>query len=516
MVPGSAMGIFARPAKDKLKKVSVLTYKSSPTLRPDKCFYYAPEYNLNRFEVAQGFIASNHFNAKLSTISFQRSFHVMSLNIEESWISKGTSTTGSLNAIRKFEESTKGWKKGEIALPHEFQDLDPVHIQPFVDLGRFLVVLVARSIELSNTQYSLLLENDGELLNLGSEWIGARIQYKKRPNCFSEMLASEDFEYTDYWGYNNDECEYFINAFVSMDRIYLQSYIFDTTFELEMVFDNIELQYNQLDENNKLHVTSNPRFAFHDDVFPNYVKNRFTQKTFSRHANNKITIIPDSYFTSLAFFEHISSVLLDSGGAYIISFAVKNPNELLSSEKILELKFSGGENLLSVELSSDSSIKYDSVFIENKIIEHKDMSYAEINFFIKLNLETSKITINDADKKWRNEKDYKFNITRTDKKNKEAIKIYKYDRKTAIKNFVIYSEEKSEDYMLLMIEKDNVNKGEIFLISGDFSYFEKSTLVFPQFLNYFGALHAVFKGRNYFFGSKQLTPTVCVNAHCFI
>jgi len=428
-----------------------------------------------------------------------------------------TSTTGSLNAIRKDEEFTKGWKKGEIALPHEFQDLDPVHILPFVDLGKFLVVLVTRSIELSNTQYSLLLENNGDLLNLGSEWIGARVQYKKRANCFSEMLASEDFEYTDYWGYNNDKCEYFINAFVLKDRIYLQNYVFDTTFELEMEFDNIELQYNQLHENNKLQVSSNPRFAFHDDVFPNYVKNQFTQKTFSRHADNKITIIPNNYFTSLAFFEHISTVLLDSYGAYIISFAVKNPNEILSSAKILELKFSGGETLLSVELFSDGSIQYTSVFLKDKIIEHRDMSYAEISLFIKFNLETSSITINDADKKERNERDHKYNAPKTDEKNKEAIKIFKYDQKTAIKNIVIYKDEKSEDYMLLMIERsfyDN-DQGGTFVISGDLSYFEKSSIVFPQFMNFFGALHAVYKGRNYFFGSSRLTPTVCVNAHCY-
>ena len=56
-----------------------------------------------------------------------------------------TSKTGSLNLIRKEEEATKGWKKGEIALPSEFRDLDAVHVLPFVDLGRLLFVLVARS-----------------------------------------------------------------------------------------------------------------------------------------------------------------------------------------------------------------------------------------------------------------------------------------------------------------------------------------------------------------------------------
>jgi len=70
-------------------KSGFLTILSAPTQRPNKCFYYAPEYNLNRFEVAQGFIASNHFNAKQSIVSFQRAFFVMSLSIKNSWISTG-------------------------------------------------------------------------------------------------------------------------------------------------------------------------------------------------------------------------------------------------------------------------------------------------------------------------------------------------------------------------------------------------------------------------------------------
>ena len=79
---------------------------------------------------------------------------------------KRTSTTVSLNFIREDEEATKGWRKGEIAIPYEFQDLKAVHIIPFVDLGRLLIVLVTRTIALSNTQYSLLLESGGRLLNL--------------------------------------------------------------------------------------------------------------------------------------------------------------------------------------------------------------------------------------------------------------------------------------------------------------------------------------------------------------
>ena len=310
----------------KIRKI-VPTTESSPTRRQDRCFYYAPDYNLNRFEKAQGFIASNHFNAKQSVVSFKGIFHVMSLSIGDSWIR--TSTTGSLNTIRDDEQAAKGWKKGEIALPYEFQDLHAVHMISLKDLGRLLIVLVTRSIALSNTQYSLLLENEGRLVNLGSEWIGARVETMtvnrhRRWICYSGMLAPDDIDFTDYWGYNNDECEYFINGFVTDDRIYLQSTVFETTFELEMDFDLIELEFTQLNETGKIYVTSNPDFAFHDDVFPSFAKNQVTQGKFHPSVVDKKTSVPDNYFTSLAYFDHISSIIMNPTCQKIaISFDLK-------------------------------------------------------------------------------------------------------------------------------------------------------------------------------------------------
>ena len=101
-----------------------MTPKSAPTARQDKCYYYAPDYNLNRFEEAQGFIASNHFNAKLSSVSVNGEFKLMSVRLGDYWIK--LSTTVALNRIRKSEEMEKGWRKDEIGLQAEFRDLDPV------------------------------------------------------------------------------------------------------------------------------------------------------------------------------------------------------------------------------------------------------------------------------------------------------------------------------------------------------------------------------------------------------
>ena len=102
--------------------------KSSLTARTDKCFFYAPDYNLNRFEEAQGYIASNHINAKVSSTSFRGVFNLMSVRMGDHFIK--LSSTVALNSIRKTEEHEKGWKKTEIQLPAEFRDFDPVHVVP--------------------------------------------------------------------------------------------------------------------------------------------------------------------------------------------------------------------------------------------------------------------------------------------------------------------------------------------------------------------------------------------------
>ena len=54
----------------------------------------------------------------------------MSIMLGEKWIK--LSKTVALNRIRASEEFEKGWKKGEVALPVQFRDLDPVHVIPLI------------------------------------------------------------------------------------------------------------------------------------------------------------------------------------------------------------------------------------------------------------------------------------------------------------------------------------------------------------------------------------------------
>ena len=116
-------------------------------MRTDKCYYYAPEYNLDRFEIAQGifriwsiisylilegYIANFHLNARTSAVVRKGVFTLVSMRMGDGVIR--TSTTKSLRAIRKSEELEKGWKRGEIAAGErpEFRGMDPVHVVPLI------------------------------------------------------------------------------------------------------------------------------------------------------------------------------------------------------------------------------------------------------------------------------------------------------------------------------------------------------------------------------------------------
>ena len=107
------------------------------------------------------------------------------------------------------------------------------------DLGKLLLILVSRSIQLSNTLYSLLLEAEGKFLVLGREWIGSLIEYDQQSICYSELFASDDPNYTDQVAVNNDECEYFGNGIIHDEKIFFQNYVFDVLFEVEFDFERI-------------------------------------------------------------------------------------------------------------------------------------------------------------------------------------------------------------------------------------------------------------------------------------
>ena len=149
----------------------------------------------------------------MSSVSYEGVFYLMSVRLGDSSIK--LSTTTALNRIRKDEELEKGWRKDEITFLAEFNDFDPVHVIPLIDVERLLLILVTRSRALSNTQYSLLLDAGGQFLTLGSEWIGSLVKYEDKSVCFSKLFSQDDQFYTDTTENNNDECEYFGNGFIN-------------------------------------------------------------------------------------------------------------------------------------------------------------------------------------------------------------------------------------------------------------------------------------------------------------
>ena len=75
--------------------------------------------------------------------------------------------------------------------------------------------------------------------------------------------------------------------------------------------DHLEVNFVQKESTKKMHVTSNPYFSFHDDVFPVFSKNSFAQPRFPRPGGPRSkTIVPDSFFSSLEALKHISTVEL--------------------------------------------------------------------------------------------------------------------------------------------------------------------------------------------------------------
>ena len=93
---------------------------------------------------------------------------------------------------------------------------------------------MTRSIALSNTQYTLLLEKEGIFINLHSEWIGSLVKYQSRPKCLSTLFGKgRDPFYADADGNHNDECEYFVNGLINNDKLFIQGLVFDFTFEID-------------------------------------------------------------------------------------------------------------------------------------------------------------------------------------------------------------------------------------------------------------------------------------------
>ena len=338
----SAIGTYRIKTAHK-EEFGVVVICSSNSLS-DKCFYYAPDRNLHRFEFGQGLVANNHWNAKTTAFTWEDRFYLISLRYGEN--NMRTSHTLSIDPFRIAEENVKGWKKETKSFPSELNGLEPVDVIPLVDHDRLLFVIISRSRELSNVKYSLFLNLNSQLVDIGSEWMGNLAQYSKYDLCFSALFAMNDPFYNLP---GRDECEYFQNSFIVNDRIYIQSLIFDSTFEMDFDFENLELVFTQKTKHESIMLASNPDFAYHDDVFPGFSKNAVSQQNFPKHRCGGmeycVVIIPQLTF-NVNERAHISSV--DFKDDWKFSFQIIGFGR---DENAIEIVLQSGEAFLTISAS---------------------------------------------------------------------------------------------------------------------------------------------------------------------
>ena len=168
-----------------------------------------------------------------------------------------------------------------------------------------------------------------------------------------------------------------------------------------------------------MHVTSNPYFAFHDDVFPAFVKNAVFQLNFPRSASSFIrpfpkTIIPDGSFRSLEEFKHISTFALNFNETGSLQFDLKvsqvyancdekkflQSNTDYKAERIVECQFYNGKSLFTLGSFSNGSYWFDSDFSEDRLVFEKR---PDVFSKIKLELTSKTAKIMKVKVKWNSE-----------------------------------------------------------------------------------------------------------------
>ena len=146
-----------------------------------------------------------------------------------------------------------------------------------------------------------------------------------------------------------------------------------------------------------MHVTSNPFFAFHDDVFPGFAKNAASQPRFPFPSPSFTTIIPDNYrpdkpeqklFSSLEELKHISTVELKLNGSDKFDFNIDFYEQSFNETKILECQFFYGKTLFSLGTYANGSIWVDSDYFIQRLILKSNVSNLE-SFGFHLNSKNS-------------------------------------------------------------------------------------------------------------------------------
>ena len=143
-------------------------------------------------------------------------------------------------------------------------------------------------------------------------------------------------------------------------------------------------------------MTSNPFFAFHDDVFPAFAKNAASQPRFPRPSFYHNTIIPDNYFSSLEELKHISTIELRLNGTEKFQFEIDFEEQLRASRstKILELRFFDEKSLMNFGIFENSSIWMDSAYFDETFVFNSDVSQLkQCVLYLKSNQSIGSVTL---------------------------------------------------------------------------------------------------------------------------
>lgn len=148
-----------------------------------------------------------------------------------------------------------------------------------------------------------------------------------------------------------------------------------------------------------MHVTSNPFFAFHDDIFPAFAKNMVSQRPYSLSANSNPpsyakTIIPDNPFSFLDEFEHISTFEMRFYETEIFALKIRQRNETATSfVDICNIEFENEMSFLRLRVSAEDSLVLQSDFNMTDLTVVKNFSLQSEWTAVQVSLKNSE---NDA------------------------------------------------------------------------------------------------------------------------
>ena len=129
-----------------------------------------------------------------------------------------------------------------------------------------------------------------------------------------------------------------------------------------------------------MHVTSNPYFSFHDDVFPRFSKNAVSQLKFPASVYPK-TIIPASPFSSLEELKHISTVVMRLNGTDKFQFAINTSAITGQETEILELKFFDRTSLFLFGFRANGSFWLKSDYFDDFTFQSHGSESTNLTFY---------------------------------------------------------------------------------------------------------------------------------------